>query len=388
MFITNQKDLSDFLARANKSDAVSVDTEFIRDNTYWPKLCLLQMALKDEDVLIDPFKVDVSVIADLFKNEHVVKIFHSPRQDIEILRHECGYFPIPLFDTQTAAAFLGYSLQIGYGHLVEKELGVHLKKGDSYSDWAMRPLSKSQLQYAADDVIYLHDLYYKMSKRLKDLGRLDWVAQDTNAKYLYAKVYDIEPRERFAKLKHLGSLKDKQISIAREVCEWRENYAMEHDMPRKWVLTDNQILEICKRKPNNISELFKIRDIKKNFDTKSAREIVDAVKAGVTSKEFPYINKAGDVQYRNEDFSNYDIEGEIDLMSAIVRIRAKENYIAPQVLSSKTDLNLIAHGVRSDIPTLKGWRREIVGLDLLDLMDGKISLKLDKGKVIKKCISQ
>lgn len=173
MLITKQQDFENFLEQANKSSVVAIDTEFLRDKTYWPKLCLLQMATKDTHVLIDPFKLDIKPLKKLLQNKEVVKLFHSPRQDIEILINEAGVIPEPIFDTQIAAGFLGHSSQIGYGNLVSAELGIKLKKGDTYTDWSLRPLSKSQLDYAKDDVVYLVELYFKMIKELKKLGRYE-----------------------------------------------------------------------------------------------------------------------------------------------------------------------------------------------------------------------
>lgn len=233
MLITKQQDFENFLIDANNSKVVAIDTEFLRDKTYWPKLCLLQMATDDKFVLVDPFKVDIKSLKKLFQNNNVVKLFHSPRQDIEILLNEVGVMPDPIFDTQIAAGFLGHSSQIGYGNLVSAVLGTKLKKGDTYTDWSLRPLSNSQLDYAKDDVVYLIELYHKMLKELKELNRLDWVLEDINEKYSDKKVYEVLPEERYLHLKRASTLTGRQLACARELASWREKIAIKRNIPRK-----------------------------------------------------------------------------------------------------------------------------------------------------------
>lgn len=196
-YITKQEDFEDFLKRANKSGAVAIDTEFLRDKTYWPKLCLLQMAIDGECVLVDPFEVDLNATKRLFTNKNVVKVFHSPRQDIEIIFNLIGVLPNPIFDTQIAAGFLGHNVQIGYGKLVSAELGIKLKKSATYTDWCLRPLSEVQLTYASDDVTYLLKLYYQMYDKLKNLDRLKWVNEDAKEKYLDEEIYKVKAEDRF-----------------------------------------------------------------------------------------------------------------------------------------------------------------------------------------------
>lgn len=171
MYIDNQQDFESFLEFVSNHDAVAIDTEFIRESTYWPKLCLLQMCCGDKYAIIDPFEVDILSIKPILENKDIVKVFHAPRQDIEILHHKTKIIPEPIFDTQTAASFLGHTIQIGYGNLVHSELGVRLNKSDSYTDWSVRPLSKSQIKYAKEDVTYLIKLYYKMRRKLKSQHR-------------------------------------------------------------------------------------------------------------------------------------------------------------------------------------------------------------------------
>ena len=179
MYITDQKQLKEFAARAKTSPILAVDTEFLREKTYWPKLCLIQLATEEESVAVDPFRVkDLSALAELFADERIVKLFHAAGQDMELIVHEMGVIAHPVFDTQIAASLLGDTLQIGYGSLVLNECGVKLKKADSFTDWSRRPLTDSQLEYALDDVIYLPRIYRSMKARLEELGRLSWLDPD------------------------------------------------------------------------------------------------------------------------------------------------------------------------------------------------------------------
>lgn len=383
MYVTNQQDFEDFINLACTRDVVAIDTEFLRDKTYWPKLCLLQMAVDDSYVLVDPFEVDIKSIQKLLENKDVIKLFHSPRQDIEVLLHEAKVMPDPIFDTQIAASFLGHNVQIGYGNLVQSELGVKLKKGDTYTDWSLRPLRESQLSYAKDDVVYLIQLYRKMVKELKKINRLDWVYEDINVKYSDRKFYEVNFEDRFWHLKRVSTLNKFQLAIAKELASWREKAAVKRNVPRRWVISDEQLIEICKQQPKKVDDLLSMRGAKGNLSTEDARSILRAVKKGLNVKEEDL--ETLKINQKNRCHinccSDIEIDSEIDMMCAIIRHRAKEHNIAPQALSSNSDLGKIARGVRSGIATLSGWRKKIIGDELIDLMDGKIQLSIIDGKI-------
>lgn len=372
MYISDASELQAFIARARTSDILAIDTEFLREKTYYPRLCLLQMATEQEDVIVDPFTVGpLDCLVELLENPAITKLFHSGSQDIEIIYHELGTMPQPLFDTQIAAALLGHTLQIGYGSLVQSECGVTLKKGDSFTDWSRRPLSKSQLEYAADDVIYLPALYRSMAAKLDKLGRLEWL--DADFKELCdPERYQANPRERYKKLKRVHHLSMRQLSAAREVTAWREEKAMRSNVPRKWVMSDEHIVEACKREPRSVDELFMVRGLREKLSTEDARSVLAAIQTGVSlpRKEWPQPERPS----RNEA----NVEVEVDALSAILRLRAKENDIAPQVLASHKDLIDVARCYR-DSEVLKGWRYEIVGADLLDFMEGRTRLSIRGG---------
>ncbi len=375
MYIANQESLEAFVDRARSSSVLAIDTEFLREKTYYARLCLLQLATDDEVVVVDPFAVEsLAVIEPLLTDESIVKLFHAGDQDLEILYHEVGVLPHPVFDTQIAAALLGQSQQVGYGALVHAECGVSHKKIDSFTDWSRRPLSDSQLEYAADDVVYLPRLYRMMTKELTEKGRLTWLDHDFEELVDPAR-YEQDPRERYRRLKRGNQLTLQQLSAAREVAAWRETEAQRRNIPRKWVLTDEQIVEACKREARTIDELFMVRGMREKLSTRDARKVVSLLKSGLDLPEDAWPEP--DRPSRNEP----NVDAQIDLMNALVRLRSKENGIAMQTLASHAELSQVARGHREGVDVLKGWRRALIGEELLELLAGKLSLRLVNGEV-------
>ena len=373
MYIATQENLAAFVERARSSSVLAIDTEFLREKTYYAKLCLLQMATDDEVVIVDPFEMDdLSVLAPLLTDERIVKLFHAAGQDLEIILREVGVIPRPVFDTQVAAALLGYTQQIGYAALVHAECGVSLKKIDSFTDWSRRPLSASQRDYAADDVVYLPRLYAGMRAALEEKGRLHWLDHDFEELSDPAR-YEANERERFRRLKRVSQLSRRQLSAAREVAAWRELEAQRRDVPRKWVVTDEQIVEACKREARTIDELFMVRGLSDRLSTKDARAVVSLISSALSAPPdtWPELDRCGK--------SEPNVDAELDLMSALVRLRAKENGIAFPTLASHDDLARVARGYREGVDLLRGWRRAIVGEELLELLDGRLALSLDGG---------
>ena len=374
MYIANQEDLEAFANRAMRSSVLAIDTEFLREKTYYAKLCLLQLATDDETAIVDPFEVDdLRVLAPLLENESVVKLFHAGGQDLEILLREVGTLPRPLFDTQVAAALLGHTQQIGYAALVHAECGVTLKKIDSFTDWSRRPLSESQLEYAADDVAYLPRMYERMRAQLVELGRLAWLDRDFED-LADPKRYATNERERYRRLKRVSQLSRRQLAAAREVAAWRELEAQRRDVPRKWVVTDEQIVEACKREARTIDELFMVRGMSDRLSTKDARCVVALMSSALDAPPdaWPEPDRCG----KNEP----NVDAELDLMCALVRLRAKQNGVAFPTLASHDDLARVARGYREGGDVLRGWRRSLVGEELLRLLEGKIALSLSNGE--------
>ena len=370
MYIANQESFEAFLDRARSSSVLAIDTEFLREKTYYAKLCLVQLATDDEVAIVDTFKIDdLSAMAAVLEDENVMKVFHAAGQDLEIIWHEVGCMPKPLFDTQVAAALLGHTQQIGYGALVHAVCGVQLKKIDSFTDWSRRPLSDSQLDYAVDDVVYLPRMYNRMRSELERLGRLHWLDPEFE-EMSSSERFESDERQRYKRLKRVGQLSRRQLACAREVAAWRELTAQKRDVPRKWVITDEQIVEACKREARTIDELFMVRGMREKLGTRDARTVAALMKSALDAppSTWPEPDRSG----KNEP----NVDAPLDLMSALVRLRAKENGVAFPTLASHDDLLRVARGYREGIDLLRGWRRALVGEELLELLDGKLFLSV------------
>ena len=376
MFISNRESFRAFIERASSSSFLAIDTEFLREKTYYAKLCLLQIATENEVAIIDPFKVgSLTPLAALFEDEAIVKVFHACDQDIEILYHEIGVAPKPLFDTQVAAALLGHPKQVGYGALVHSICGVTLKKADSFTDWSVRPLSDSQIKYAVDDVIYLAKMYGPIVEKLEKAGRLSWLKHDFDELCDPAR-FTVDPRKRFRHLKRGNQLTRKQLSAARELAAWREQRAESRNIPRKWVMTDEQIVEICKRESRTIDDLFLVRGVREKLSTRDAREVVALLCKGMDlpEDEWPTTGRS--------DRSERNVDVEVGLMGALLHLRAREAGVAPQAIASTSDLAALARGHKEDNELLRGWKYELVGKEFERLLGGKISLSFNKGKLV------
>jgi len=375
LYIATQEMLENFVQRSLTSSVVAIDTEFLREKTYFAKLCLIQMATDTEVVVVDPFGVkDLKALVPLFENEATVKLFHAATQDLEIIYREIGVLPRPIFDTQIAAALLGYSQQIGYAALVHAECGVSLKKIESFTDWSRRPLSESQLTYAAEDVVYLPEIYEKMLVELKNKGRMKWL-EDDFASLLDTSKYDDDHQERYKHLKRVTQLSRRQLAGAREFASWRETEAQRRDLPRKWVVTDEQIIEVSKREARSINDLYMVRGLRDRLNTQDARVVVARMVKAFDGPPESY----PDLDRVKKNEPNVDIE--VDLMNALVRLRSKESGVASQTLAPHDDLSQIARGYRKNISVLSGWRRTLVGDELLRLLAGEISLSWENGEL-------
>lgn len=375
-YITDQSQLAEFIEHARKSDVLAVDTEFIREKTYWPRLCLLQLGTDERSVVVDPFRIrDLRPLAELFSNEGIVKLFHAAKQDMELIYRELGVIAKPVFDTQIAASLLGDTLQIGYGALVLEECGVKLKKSDSFTDWSRRPLTDSQIDYALDDVVYLPRLYRSLKSKLESLGRLSWLNPDFDELTDESR-YDEDPGARYKRLKRVNQLSHRQLNVARSLAAWRELSAMKRNIPRKWVLTDEQLIEICKREPRSLDQLFMVRGVSSALGMSDSRRVLSICTKALDAPESEWPE-----QLRNYGKNEPNVDAQVDLLSSIVKLRAKENGIAFAVLASHADLARIARGHYDEVDALKGWRRTIVGDDLLAMVEGRASISIEDGHV-------
>jgi len=367
--------LEDFVLRSASSKILAIDTEFMREKSYYAHLCLIQIASDTEVAVIDPFSIrKLSALGPLLENRAIVKLFHAGKQDLEILYRETGVLPKPIFDTQIAAALLGHTQQIGYAALVQAECEVRLSKIESFTDWSRRPLSESQISYAEEDVTYLPTIYEKMRAKLIEKGRLKWLDDDFD-ELLAQTSYEEDPYDRFKHLKRANQLSRKQLAAAREFAAWRELEAQRRDLPRKWIVADEQIIEVCKREARNTSELYMVRGLKERLDHKEAQDIIARMVAAFDSEPETW----PDLDRGKKNEPNVDVE--VELMSALARLRSKQYGVAFQTLVPHDELSQLARGYRKNISIIAGWRRNLVGKELLKLLNGELSLCLEKGEL-------
>lgn len=374
MFISTSAELERFCERASSSKLLAVDTEFLRERTYHPRLCLLQLSTSADDIAaVDPIAIsDLSPVAELFLDPSITKVIHACSQDLEVIDGTLGCVPQPLFDTQVAAAFLGQRMQIGYGPLVEAYTGVHLPKTESLTDWSRRPLEPEQLEYAEDDVRYLPAIYERMVEQLVERDRMGWVLPEMQALTDPAH-YRHVPELAYQHLKRAGTLGRRQLGVAREVCAWRERTADRRDIPRRWVLSDEVVVEVAKRSPTDLQRLRRVRGTEQ-LSERDAAAVLHAVSRGLScpEKDLPRIT------YHRRPTP--DQEGVLDLMYAMLRVVAEKSGVAAQLVASREDLLEFMTG-KGGSALSTGWRRELVGTRLEELLGGSLGLTVKDGRV-------
>lgn len=375
MLITTTQDLKTYVSQMLHHKILAVDTEFMREKTYYAKLCLIQIADEEGNaVLLDPLSIeDLSPLKELMCNDSIVKVFHAGSQDLEIFYQILGAPVAPHFDTQSAAALLGYRDQIGYGALVQEELGVALSKADSFTDWARRPLETSQLSYAQDDVIYLARMYPNIISKLETLDRLNWLDGELREQE-QAQYFELDWDNLFRRVKKISSLSRRQLAVAREVAIWREQLAQKRNIPKKWVCSDETLIEIARRTPSTLDQIKGIRGASPLM-AKSSEALFAAIQKGkdVPAEALPEIKK------RPKPVE--DLESRVDLMMALVRQRAKDNNIATTLLASRSDLEYFAENGEEG-RLMQGWRKDMIGSELVALLDGELSLSLEGGSLV------
>lgn len=374
MFISTSEELARFCERAASSPVLAVDTEFLRERTYHPRLCLLQLATSADDIAaVDPIAIaDLSPVARLFEDPSITKVIHACSQDLEVIDGAMGCVPTPLFDTQVAAAFLGHRMQLGYGPLVEAYTGVHLAKAESLTDWSRRPLDPEQLDYAEDDVRYLPGIYERMVAQLVELDRMSWVLPEMQS-LTSPEHYRHTPEHAYLHLKRSSSLTRKQLAVAREACAWRERTAERRDVPRKWVLSDEVMLELCRRSPTDVQRLRRIRGTEQ-LSERDADALLHAVSRGMScpSSELPSVTRKARPTPEQESV--------VDLMYAMLRIVSEKSGVAAQLIASRDDLVDLLCG-RRGAALAHGWRHEVAGEQLERLLGGGCGLTVKDGRV-------
>lgn len=374
LFISTTEELERFCEQASQSSVLAVDTEFLRERTYRPRLCLIQLATSPDNIAaVDPLAIDdLEPIARLFRDNRIVKVLHACSQDLEVIDGAMGCVPSPMFDTQLAAAFLGHRMQLGYGALVEAYTGVHLPKAESLTDWSRRPLDPEQLVYAEDDVRYLPGIYDQMRAELVERDRLSMVLPEMQS-LLDPSHYRHKPMEAYKHLKRVSSLTRKQLVVAQEVCAWRESMAAKRDIPRKWVLADEVVVELCRRAPADEGRLRRIRGTEQLSERDSAA-LLHAVSRGVArpASQLPSLPKRSRPSGEQESV--------VDLMYAMLRIISERSGVATQLIATRDELVDFMSG-REGASLASGWRYELAGRRLEELLGGSCGLTVKDGRV-------
>ncbi len=377
--ITDTKELAAICQKLAENDFLTIDTEFLRERTYYPKLCLVQLAGPDIDaVAVDVLDkgLDLQPLYDLMADESVVKVFHAARQDLEIFYNHTGTVPVPIFDSQVAAMVCGLGDSIGYSNLINELCGVRLDKGAQFTDWSRRPLSDKQLSYALDDVTYLRDAYLKLSEKLETQGRQNWVSEEMMV-LRAPETYQNPPDEAYQRIK-VRSESPKTLMVLKELAAWREKEAQRRDMPRGHVLRDDSLVDIAVHAPKNAQELSKSRKISADMaNGHIGKAILSCVARAASTPK--------DQWPKPEHKKRMDPEhgAALEMLKMLLRIQSSENGVAAKLIAGMDELHVLASEDKPDIPALKGWRYEVFGKDALALKGGKISLSLENNKIKK-----
>jgi ribonuclease D len=376
--ITKTEELAALCERLAKSDFVTVDTEFMRENTYWPELCLVQIANTEEAAAVDPKAdgLDLSPLLDLLTdNEDVLKVFHAGGQDVEIIYNFTGRTPHPIFDTQIAMMAISQSEQIGYSNLVESWQGLTIDKGARFTDWSRRPLTERQIEYAIGDVTHLAKIFPKILKRLMKTGRGAWLDQEME-KLADPANYRNDPTEAWKRIKASGR-NAAMLGRLRGIAEWREIEAQGKNIPRGRIARDETLADIASHPPKQQSDLAKVRGLSQGWkDNDIGKRLMNTIAKSqpLTDDEMPPRAPRG---------APLGKEGSLvaDLLKLLLKIRAREIDVAARLLARSEDLELLAAGVRKNLPILEGWRYEVFGHDALDLVEGKLAFAVVDGKL-------
>ena len=373
--ITTTSELASACARLARHRFVTVDTEFLRETTYYPLLCVAQLACSDESIVIDALAegLDLKPLFELMANESVLKVFHAARQDVEICWHMAGLIPHPIFDTQVAAMVLGYGDSISYEQLVQRITGDQLDKSSRFTDWSRRPLSEAQITYAASDVTHLRDVFLALDSDLHRRGRADWVGEEMKV-LTSADTYRAEPDNAWRRLK-TRVRKPKDLAVLIEIAAWREREAQARDVPRGRVLKDDALADIATQAPTTLERLGHLRSLPKGFErSRWGQDVIDSVKRGLERdpKTLPAIE-------RQRPNGNGAI---VELLKVLLRMTSEQNAVAAKVIATVDDLEAIAASDKADVPALHGWRREMFGEQALALKHGKLALAIEKGRVV------
>ncbi len=375
--LTNTSDLAAACAIARKADFVAVDTEFMRERTFWAQLCLIQMATDEVEAIIDPLAdgLDLTPFLELLRDQSVIKVFHAARQDMEIFYSLLGAVPAPIFDSQIAAMATGLGDSIGYDKLVRAMLKIDVDKGSRFTDWARRPLSDKQLTYAIGDVTHLRDLYPKLLKRLAEQNRSHWLDEEM-AILANPDIYSFEPEMAWKRMK-IRKYTPKWLAVMRLSAQWREHEAQRLDRPRGRILKDDAIYEIAMQTPATAEALGRLRAIPNGFErSKSATGLLEAINTALDDPK----KYAPNIEPPKRGPSG--LGPVVEMLKVLLRIRAEEIGVAPRLIANTADIECLAASGEADIPALRGWRLDEFGKDALAMKAGEVGLRLKNGLIV------
>jgi ribonuclease D len=370
-FIDTIPDLVAFCQRIADTTWMTIDTEFLRERTYYSQLCLIQIGTAEEIACIDPLVIQsLDPLLDLIYNPDIAVVFHAARQDLELFYTLRGELPSNVFDTQLAATILGYGDQIGYGNLVKQCINVELDKAHSRTDWSKRPLDDGQIEYAADDVRYLRDVYHLLHKELIDKNRLHWLDDDFK-NLTNVSTYEPDPVTIWKKIKGAGRLKGVQLAILQTLAEWRESRAIKSNRPRRWIIKDEVMLDLAKLAPESTQKLSVIRGLEAGTIERFGKIIIEHIAAAkkIPKEQWPIVKKPL--------FLNTQQDATVDAMMALLRKFCDEQAIAPAAVASRKDIERVVSGDQS-VDILHGWRNEIVGHHLQEFLAGKLTISVNQ----------
>ena len=376
--ITDSATLANLCARLSQADFITVDTEFMRESTYWPELCLIQIADTQEAAAIDPKApgLDMTPLLDLLvNNDEVLKVFHAGGQDIEINYNLTGKTPHPLFDTQIAAMALGQGEQIGYSNLVDSWLGIQVDKGARFTDWSRRPLDQRQVDYAIGDVTHLSDIFPRMLERLRKTGRGAWLDQEME-RLADPEHYANDPNSAWKRVRVSGRKPD-MLGRMKALARWRELEAQAKDLPRGRIVKDETLADLAGHPPRKQADLAKVRGLSATWATNDiGGRLMDALEAATPLS-------VDELPARDDRKPGLGREGALvaDLLKLLLKIRARDIDVAPRLLARSDDLEMLAAGVRSGLSVLDGWRFDQFGRDALDLVEGRLGFVVKNGKL-------
>jgi len=375
--ITSTPELADLCRRLAASDFVAVDTEFLREQTFWPQLCLVQVAGPEAEAIIDPLApgIDLTPFWELMIDSRIVKVFHAARQDIEIVHAVTKRIPQPVFDTQVAAMVCGFGESVSYVNLVKKITGRELDKSSRFTDWSRRPLSPKQLVYALGDVTHLRDIYGFLKGELDKSGRAEWLMEEM-ATLIDPKTYVTEPEHAWRRLK-LRVKGRKSLAVMMELAAWREKLAQDQNVPRARILRDEALYDIVNHAPTELDQLGALRTLSEGFSrSQRARDIIEAVKRGLARdmKTVPPLKQGQPL--------SPEANATVELLKVLLKSCAARHGVAPRLIADTADLERIAAEAAPEVPALTGWRHKMFGELALQLKRGEIALALDNGEVV------